>query len=160
MFQKIRNKSEGFTIIEVLIVLAIAALILVVVLIAVPQLQRNQRNSTRRSTLGRIKTELDNYAGNNNGSYPTANNNASTGFNTGGGFPGRYLTGVNTNDPQTGAAMTLATWTADNAVTATGTVYYATGRVCSGETSQAGSARNYIVMTPLEGGAIACLDNA
>jgi len=43
------TKQQGFTIIEVLIVLAIAALIMVVVFLAVPGLQRQQRNNQQRS---------------------------------------------------------------------------------------------------------------
>ncbi|HSW37398.1 MAG TPA: type II secretion system protein [Candidatus Saccharimonadales bacterium] len=41
--------AAGFTIIEVLIVLAIAGLILLIVFLAVPALQRNGRNTTKRS---------------------------------------------------------------------------------------------------------------
>lgn len=71
MLRKLINKKqEGFTIIEVMIVLAIAGLILVVVLIAIPQLQRNQRNQSRQSVASRIATEINNYAGNNNGKIP------------------------------------------------------------------------------------------
>ena len=70
---KTKNKlQKGFTIIEVMIVLAIAGLILVVVLIAIPQLQRNQRNQARQSVASRIVTEINNFAGNNNGDLPEA----------------------------------------------------------------------------------------
>lgn len=41
------TKNQGFTIIEVLIVLAIAGLIMVVVFMAVPAMRRNFRNSAR-----------------------------------------------------------------------------------------------------------------
>ena len=40
-----KRNTEGFTIIEVMIVLAIAALILLIVLLAVPALQRQFRNT-------------------------------------------------------------------------------------------------------------------
>lgn len=102
------TKQKGFTIIEVMIVLAIAGLILVVVLIAIPQLQRNQRNEQRRSVASRIVAEINNYAGNNNGVYPVASNvgaaasdaknfgQASAGF----GFFNRYL-GCTTGTPPT-----------------------------------------------------------
>ena len=74
-----KSKAEkGFTIIEVMIVLAIAGLILVVVLLAIPQLQRNQRNENRRSVASRIVTEISSYAGNNNGQYPEARAAGST----------------------------------------------------------------------------------
>lgn len=53
MFSKLKKRTEGFTIIEVLIVLAIAGLIMLIVFLAVPALQRNQRNNTRTSEAGR-----------------------------------------------------------------------------------------------------------
>lgn len=68
----LKKTQEGFTIIEVMIVLAIAGLILVVVLIAVPQLQKNQRNQARQSLASRIVTEINNFTGNNAGLPPTA----------------------------------------------------------------------------------------
>lgn len=71
MFKKMLKKREqGFTIIEVMIVLAIAGLILVVVLVAIPQLQRNQRDSARQNVASRLATELGTYSTNNGGAYP------------------------------------------------------------------------------------------
>ena len=67
-----KKREEGFTIIEVLIVLAIAGLILVIVLIAVPQLQRNQRNEARRADAARVGTSVSNWSANNNGQVLTA----------------------------------------------------------------------------------------
>jgi prepilin-type N-terminal cleavage/methylation domain-containing protein len=64
------RKAEGFTIIEVMIVLAIAGLIMVIVFIAVPQLQRNQRDNARQNTANRIESEMETFAGNNQGQYP------------------------------------------------------------------------------------------
>ncbi len=67
------KREKGFTIIEVLIVLAIAGLILVIVLVAVPQLQRNQRNEGRRADAARVGTSVSNWMANNGGSvFPTA----------------------------------------------------------------------------------------
>lgn len=68
---KQRNASQGFTIIEVMIVLAIAAMILLVVLLAVPALQRNSRNSTLKNDVGIIQGTINDYATNNNGTQPT-----------------------------------------------------------------------------------------
>ena len=56
-----RSNQKGFTIIEVLIVLAIAALILLVVFLAIPGLQRSERNGRRRSDVAKIKLALYNY---------------------------------------------------------------------------------------------------
>jgi len=64
------KRAEGFTIIEVMIVLAIAGLIMVIVFIAVPQLQRNQRDNARQNITNRVKAEIETYAGNNQGVYP------------------------------------------------------------------------------------------
>jgi prepilin-type N-terminal cleavage/methylation domain-containing protein len=50
MVMKLPSKNtNGFTIIEVIIVLAIAGLIILIVLLAVPALQRNARNTSRKS---------------------------------------------------------------------------------------------------------------
>jgi hypothetical protein len=51
--------------------------------------------------------------------------------------------------------------TADNAVSTVGTIYYVTGRICDKEASTAvgAVAKNYVLMLPLEGGAVLCLDN-
>jgi prepilin-type N-terminal cleavage/methylation domain-containing protein len=68
---KQHNKEQsGFTIIEVLIVLAIAGLILLIVFLAVPTLQRNTRNSSRKADAGRIATATGSFISNNNGTLP------------------------------------------------------------------------------------------
>lgn len=54
MLNNLRKRTEGFTIIEVLIVLAIAGLILLIVFLAVPALQRNNRNTQRNSDASRL----------------------------------------------------------------------------------------------------------
>ncbi len=67
-----RKDQSGFTIIEVLIVLAIAGLIMVVVFLAVPALQRSQRNQSRKTDGNNIISLLDDYVSNNGGALPTA----------------------------------------------------------------------------------------
>ena len=64
--------STGFTIIEVMVVLAIAGLILAIILIAVPQLQRNARDNGRQNTMLRVRGEIETYSSNNSGTYPFA----------------------------------------------------------------------------------------
>ncbi|HUB93124.1 MAG TPA: type II secretion system protein [Verrucomicrobiae bacterium] len=66
------NKEGGFTIIEVLIVLAIAGLIMVVVFLAVPNLQRSQRNNSRKTDANNILSSLSDYVSNNGGALPAA----------------------------------------------------------------------------------------
>jgi prepilin-type N-terminal cleavage/methylation domain-containing protein len=70
MFKNLKKKSEGFTIIEVLIVLAIAGLILLIVFLAVPALQRNSRNTQRRNDVQKMLGVLQESANNNNGVAP------------------------------------------------------------------------------------------
>lgn len=60
----------GFTIIEVVLVLAIAGLIFLMVFIALPQLQRAQRDTQRRSDLGRMSSAITQFQTNNNGKIP------------------------------------------------------------------------------------------
>jgi len=65
----IKNK-KGFTLIELVIVLAIAALILVGVLLAVQGAQRSRRDTQRKNDAGTIGTYLEQAASNHNGAYP------------------------------------------------------------------------------------------
>jgi prepilin-type N-terminal cleavage/methylation domain-containing protein len=66
-----KSNREGFTIIEVMIVLAIAGLILLIVFLAVPALQRNARNTNRKSDAGRVSAAVANFITNNQGTLPT-----------------------------------------------------------------------------------------
>ena len=59
--------KRGFTIIEVVLVLAIAGLIFLMVFIALPALQRSQRNTQRRDDYSMLVTAINNYMASNNG---------------------------------------------------------------------------------------------
>jgi len=60
-----RQTQKGFTIIEVLIVLAIAGFIILVVFLAVPALQRSERNIERKHDVGTLLAALSEYKNNN-----------------------------------------------------------------------------------------------
>ena len=60
------NSKEGFTIIEVVLVLAIAGLIFLMVFVALPALQRSQRDTARRNDMSRVDTSLVQYQTNHN----------------------------------------------------------------------------------------------
>ncbi|MEI6169850.1 MAG: prepilin-type N-terminal cleavage/methylation domain-containing protein [Candidatus Saccharibacteria bacterium] len=64
--------KEGFTIIEVIIVLVIGAVIMLAVFLVVPQLQRTQRNSSRQNSARRVETAGEQFAANNGGTYPAS----------------------------------------------------------------------------------------
>lgn len=69
--KKLQSNQSGFTIIEVLIVLAIAGLIMLIVFLAVPALQRNSRNTQRRDDISKLLGLVTEYGGNNNNTIPT-----------------------------------------------------------------------------------------
>ncbi len=65
-----KRKEEGFTIIEVMIVLAIAGLIILVVLLAIPALQRNSRNTTIKNDAAAVAGAIQEFQSANNGKMP------------------------------------------------------------------------------------------
>ena len=69
----ITKKLRGFTIIEVVLVLAIASLIFLMVFIALPALQKSQRDTARKNEVGTIVAAITTYSSNNRGALPTAN---------------------------------------------------------------------------------------
>jgi prepilin-type N-terminal cleavage/methylation domain-containing protein len=88
------KERKGFTIIEVVLVLAIAGLIFMMVFLALPALQRSQRNTQRRNDLGIVSAAIQSFMSNNRGAVPrsatcTLDNNQrftnTTGFATGDG---------------------------------------------------------------------------
>ena len=64
--------ARGFTIIEVVLVLAIAGLIFLMVFIALPALQRGQRDAQRKEDLSRISVQMTNYLSSTRGSVPNS----------------------------------------------------------------------------------------
>ena len=67
MIKQNTNSKKGFTIIEVVLVLAIAGLIFLMVFIAWPALQRNQRDTQRRNDYSMLSSAISSYSTNNNG---------------------------------------------------------------------------------------------
>ena len=61
---------RGFTIIETSLVIAIGGLILLMVFVALPALQRQQRDTSRRESVSRVISEIKNYQTHNRGSLP------------------------------------------------------------------------------------------
>lgn len=69
---KRQKTNKGFTIIEVLIVLAIVGLIMLIVFLAVPNLQRNARNTTIKNDVQLVLGGVGEFQGANSGKLPTA----------------------------------------------------------------------------------------
>ncbi|MEI8187463.1 MAG: prepilin-type N-terminal cleavage/methylation domain-containing protein [Candidatus Saccharibacteria bacterium] len=152
MSKQITNQDQkGFTIIEVLIVLAIAALILLVVFLAIPGLQRSQRNSSRKADAGRIVTGLSNYVSNNNGSRVSDNTSCGTAMTDSGTLSQFKYTTCTASGAGTTGGVDTATYT--NTPTTAGAYIYtpnatpATG-VTIGNTATAVPTANIVIMLP------------
>lgn len=76
------KQQKGFTIIEVILVLAIAALIFLMVFIALPALQRGQRDTARKQDVGTVASAVTNYTTNNQGKMPATGNYTDTDTST------------------------------------------------------------------------------
>lgn len=155
-----RESQSGFTIIEVLIVLAIAGLILLIVFLAVPALQRNAHNTSIKNDVSSVLGAMSEYANNNDGALPTAT--------TGSTATKLVVTGGASTNPADaavgyvdGTTITITTATGAVALPGTaspGTVQLYTHAVCSGNsgTNSGATARNFIALYKLEGGALEC----
>lgn len=142
-----RKKEEGFTIIEVVLVLAIAGLIFLVVFLALPALQRSQRDTQRRNDASRFASQVTQFQSNNSGKLPSTELTAS-GIST---FLTQYLSaaGDTFNDPATGSPYVGVASTP----TTRGQFWYQTGHDCG---TGAGG-RSWRVEFALEGGGTYCV---
>ena len=66
----IQQKNNGFTIIEVVLVLGIAGLIFLMVFIAYPAVSRGVRDSQRKRDLTLAMAAISSYSNNNRGDLP------------------------------------------------------------------------------------------
>ena len=139
------KKERGFTLIEIVLVLAIAGLLLVIVFLAVSGAQRSRRDTQRKNDVSRLAASIENYASNNNGSYPTA---AQFPAAAGAGAFGPYVP-TNFKDPSSGANYVLVGGAGPGSIT------YTPSQDCTGA---AAGARVYAVSMQLESGT-ACRDN-
>lgn len=103
------RRRPGFTIIEVVLVLAIAGLIFMMVFIALPALQRSQRNTQRKNDLNTIAAAMSTWKTHNRASVSDAyadRFDRARGFCT---FYKRYV-GEELADPTTGEPYKAALW--------------------------------------------------
>lgn len=103
MLSKQKKLNQGFTIIEVMIVLAIAGLILLIVFLAVPALTRSNDNTDRKDAAGRIGSAINDFVSNNNGSPPTTAADLATIMSDAGTMPAVFSNFSNTADQDLGA---------------------------------------------------------
>jgi prepilin-type N-terminal cleavage/methylation domain-containing protein len=151
-----KSNSKGFTIIEVMIVLAIAGLIILIVLLAVPALQRSGRNTAMKSDATSISAAVNEFKSNNEGRTP----NSVTGT-----APDISITNTAAGSAaaqakiQTGTTVTYVTAAPATYTTTTGTIIYVySSAKCVGSNYAtvtdlditAGAARSVAVIYPVE----------
>lgn len=150
-----KKTTNGFTIIEVVLVLAIAGLIFLMVFLALPALQRSQRDTARRSDAGRLMSQVSAFQANSKGVVPVAD---STGFPA---FVTAYMNvgGDTFADPE-GSAYTYVYGA--GAAPAAGSLRYAAPGRCGTAgaiTNTGATARQVAVAIGLEGGGAYCQQN-
>ena len=92
----VQKNEKGFSIIEVVLVLAIAALIFLMVFIALPALQKSQRDNARKQDASNVASALNTYKGNKRGKLPVT---GETGAGSFGEFKTNYVQELGQIDP-------------------------------------------------------------
>lgn len=160
MLSKYKQKrDQGFTIIEVLIVLAIAGLIMLVVFLAIPALQRNSRNTQRTNDVANLLGGVGEYVANNNGVLPGVD---SDGLGATGATTASIGTG-NSVDVDLGYytanSVTIADFSTATNGTTEDTVQIVRGAVCNGSNPADGASRAYVALYTLESDAKQCRES-
>lgn len=119
------GNNAGFTIIEVLIVLAIAGLILLIVFLAVPALQRSSRNTAIKNDVQNVVGGVSEYQGANNGALPVTV--TGTGTVNYSGVAGTNATSIKIQ----GTTQVNKVTTAPIAPPASGTIEVVLGKKCN-----------------------------
>jgi prepilin-type N-terminal cleavage/methylation domain-containing protein len=144
-----QRKDAGFTIIEVMIVLAIAGLIMLIVFLAVPALQRNSHNTTRKNDIGRLGSAVNDWVSNNNGQVLTAgasNANLTTIINDAGSL-GQYTLAPSSSS----LSVVDGSGSAQTALSSIDKVVIVTGAQCDQNgTTKPGTSRQLAIQYMLE----------
>ncbi len=140
------NKStkQGFTIIEVVLVLAIAALIFLMAFVAFPALQRSQRDTARKNAVSTVVSAVNDYSSNNRGALSGLSD----------------ISGYVTELIAAGFNISVAADTLTTITDALDTITIFKNKKCpvnsTSNTVLAGTTRDFIVATKLESGAFFC----
>ena len=161
----IKEGSRGFTIIEVVLVLAIAGLIFLMVFIALPALQRNQRDTQRKNDMGRLQTAIVNYTSSNRGNLPSNYTTFTKQYLTTGGDDFVDPSGIKSgSDTSINSYQFLAFGNGELTKTfeeSQNIIYFTNGYTCGATSSTVESAgsRKVAFRMALEGGGYNCVNN-
>lgn len=147
-----KQTLKGFTIIEVVLVLAIAGLIFLMVFVALPALQSGQRDTARKQDVGNLGTAINNYSSANRGKLP--DNAAQLGEIKAEGDNTKYLTSISKNITEVKVSQRGSR---TSIPVADGVIEMVKGARC-GDVSTGtvgvtpGNTRQYVLVTRLEAG--------
>lgn len=144
--------KKGFTIIEVVLVLAIAGLIFLMVFLALPALQRSQRDTQRKNDISRLQAAINDYKSANRGKLPANNADLQTVITN-------YVKQGNSTflDPSTNEQYTVQLSTNNGQAVKAGTILYYQHANC-GDNGVAQEGNGPVLRAGLEGQNIAyCL---
>jgi prepilin-type N-terminal cleavage/methylation domain-containing protein len=154
-----KTNQKGFTIIEVLIVLAIAGLILLIVFLAVPALQRNSRNTGIKNDAQNVLGGVGEFRGANNGKNPASVDGTGT-------ITYKLATGGNNTEIRVNGSTLVKTVTSkpDNTMNS-GEVHVMIGQKCNDPEGTAVTAANrsvaafFVIETSGSNKALQCVDS-
>ena len=156
-----KNNKKGFTIIEVVLVLAIAGLIFLMVFLALPALQRSQRDTQRKNDASRLRAAVTDYTSNNRGALPWSGD---TTISKESPFLKNYvLKGSSFNDPSTNTTYEVSTKTPQNGPGLTmsdvklGNMYVASKAAC-GADGAITTGNSIVVSVKTENGVANCVE--
>ncbi len=137
-------KSRGYTVLELLIVLAISGLIMVIVFLAVAQGNRDQRDDARKADAGRYLNAVVQWTSDHSGVPPGSADITSV--------TSTYVTAGSSTfaDPQKGAWV--PTWSTGAPAAVSTSMYVQSQSACDATGIVAGGPRQFAVAVRLEGG--------
>ena len=148
------ENNKGFTIIEVVLVLAIAGLIFLMVFIALPALQAGQRDTARKSDVSNVAAAVNSYSSANRGAFPADGTGLDTQLGASGSGTGKTYEALSNNVTSvvvnsSKPATVVAT---DGVITVYKGMKCGTNGASGAVSLTAGTARGYATVTQLEGG--------
>lgn len=157
----IMKNKKGFTIIEVVLVLAIAGLIFLMVFLALPTLQRSQRDTFRKQQANMIRDAYTRKYANSRGLI--------SGATLDGIISSGYAEEDELKDPSTGEVYRYyqPAWGgplySNFSEIPIGSYGFDTGGYCEGNIPRdipgTNNYRNMVIVIPLEGGGVVCASN-